>query len=166
MTLTQKNQSIMKNLILFTLAAVMISCGNKPHQASTDLVHVGATAQGNTQATQTGKPVIQFEKLEHDFGTMTQGEVLEYEFRFTNTGNADLLVTNAVASCGCTIPEYPKEPVRPGEKGKIRIKFDSKMKIDRFRKEVYITANTEPAQTTLMITGLIKAKPENPAQKH
>lgn len=153
----------MKTYSLLFAGLFFAACGQSEtsHKASTDLVHIDATADSNAQHDSYKKPVIQFEKLEHDFGNLTQGEILEYEFRFKNTGDADLLITSATASCGCTIPEYPKEPIKPGQSGKIKIKFDSTLKIDQFRKEVYITANTEPAQIILTITGVIKPKPGN-----
>ena len=63
--------------------------------------------------------IMTFTKSEYDFGTINQGDKVETEFPFTNTGKVDLLITNAKGSCGCTIPDFPKKPIKPGEKGKI-----------------------------------------------
>jgi hypothetical protein len=169
----------MRTLIFFAATIFMISCGEQkapsqsqsstpvesqtpPEKASTDLVNIPATADSANAPDNASikKAVITFEKNVHDFGTITQGEAVEYEFIFKNTGNQDLLVANAQASCGCTIPEFSKAPIRPGGEGRIKVKFNSDHRIDRFQKEVYVTANTEPVQTMLVITGLVIKKPE------
>ena len=150
----------MKTFILLLGSAFIFSCWEKKvPKASTDLVHIDASADSSSKPKNTGKAKIQFEKLSHDFETITQGEIVEYEFIFTNTGDADLLIASAVASCGCTIPDYPKDPIGPGKQGRIKVKFNSELRIDKFLKEIYVTANTDPLETTLTITGNIKAKP-------
>ena len=150
----------MRTFILLLAGIFIFSCEEKKApKASTDLVHIEASADSSSAPKKTGQAKIQFEKLSHDFENITQGEIVEYEFIFTNTGDADLLIASAVASCGCTIPDYPKEPINAGKQGKIKIKFNSEMRIDKFLKEIYITANTDPLETTLTITGNIKAKP-------
>src|SRR5688572_27672382 len=101
----------------------------------------------------TGKyPVMTFEKTSHNFGKITQGEVVEYEFRFKNTGDADLIITNAKSTCGCTVPDWPKQPIRPGESGNIKVKFSSEGKDPgQTIKPITITANTNPNQNELSI---------------
>ena len=105
---------------------------------------------------------ITFEKKVHDFGTITEGEVVEHTFKFTNTGDTDLIISNASASCGCTIPDWPKEPILPGENGEIKVKFDSKGKGakggKKERKNVTIFANTNPGQTKIFIAGTVEKK--------
>ncbi len=152
----------MRTVILLTATVFIFSCGEKKTQkASTDLVNIAATADSSkTQTNSEDGATIIFEKTEHDFGTITQGEIVEYEFKFKNTGGTDLLISSATASCGCTVPDYPKEPISPGGEGKIKVKFNSEMRIDAFRKEVMVTANTNPLTTTLTIGGIIKAKPQ------
>ena len=81
------------------------------------------------------------------------GEKIEYAFKFTNTGKTDLIVTNATATCGCTIPSYPKEPIKPGSSGLIRVLFDSKGKTGVQQKAITITANTNPNTKTIYISG-------------
>jgi hypothetical protein len=150
----------MRTIFVVCTLLFFLSCGErKTHQASTDLVNIAATADSSAATKNAKAAGITFEKTTHDFGNITQGEVVEYEFIFTNTGENDLLISNATASCGCTVPDYPKEPIAPGKQGKIKATFNSELRIDRFQKEIYITANTEPMTTTLTITGLIKAKP-------
>jgi len=151
----------MNKYIFLAFSVLLFSCGEKKtNKASTNLVKIDATADSSSSNKKSGEAKIQFEKLLHDFGYITQGEVVEYEFIFTNTGDADLLVASATASCGCTIPDYPKEPIAPGKQGKIKVKFNSELRMDKFLKEIYVTANTEPLVTTLSITGVIKAKPQ------
>ncbi|WP_157986556.1 DUF1573 domain-containing protein [Chitinophaga alhagiae] len=104
----------------------------------------------STNAADTGKvAVMTFEKEVHDFGKVTQGEVVEYSFKFTNTGNKDLLIQKAEASCGCTVPEWPKEPIKPGESSYMKVKFDSHGRPEGYtEKELFIQANTNPPLVT------------------
>jgi hypothetical protein len=148
----------MKTTLIFLAAGFLLaSCAEekKPQKASTELVNITATADSsNMQDTSSQKKaIITFEKNIHNFGTITQGEVLEYAFIFKNTGNQDLIIADATASCGCTVPEYPKEPIGPGGEGRIKVKFNSEKRIDHFQKEIYVSANTNPVQSILVITG-------------
>ncbi len=98
------------------------------------------------QDTSKGAPEITFDKQLHDFGKIVAGEVVEYSFKFKNTGGSDLLINRAEASCGCTIPEWPKAPIRPGDSAYIKVKFDSKGRPEGYtEKEIYIQANTNPS---------------------
>lgn len=91
----------------------------------------------NAAAPDGKSPVMTFDKTEHDFGTITQGDQPSYSFVFKNTGASDLIISNAVGSCGCTVPEYPKAPVKPGESGKIKVSFNSNGKNGRQQKNSY-----------------------------
>jgi len=148
------------------LAAVVFACNsNEPApKASTDIVTNPVSADSNVTKAESGKgtAVIEFEKTDHDFGTITQGEQAEYSFKFRNTGTADLLISAAQASCGCTVPEFSKEPIKPGAQGTIKVKFDSNYRLDAFEKAVVVTANTTPLETVLKIRGFIKPKPDAP----
>ncbi|MDX5346377.1 MAG: DUF1573 domain-containing protein [Hymenobacteraceae bacterium] len=106
-------------------------------------------------------PVLSFEKPEHDFGTIKPGEVVKHTFTFKNTGKAPLVIESATASCGCTVPQWPREPIAPGETGKIEVQFDSKGKFGQQAKQVTIRANTQPNITTLTIKGNIPGSPDN-----
>jgi len=151
----------MRTFILLLVTVFLFSCTEKKtSKASTDLVNIEASADSSSSHKKSGEAKILFEKNSHDFGYITQGEIVEYEFIFTNTGDVDLLIASATASCGCTVPDYPKEPINPGKQGKIKVTFNSELRMDKFLKEIYVTANTEPLVTTLMITGIIKAKPQ------
>lgn len=114
----------------------LVAChGGKPESTTT------AAATTNAQK---GTPVLTFEKEVHDFGTVNEGEVVEYSFKFKNTGDAPLLIESAQASCGCTIPEWPKEPVKPGSEAYMKVSFNSAGKEGAQEKSISIKANTNP----------------------
>lgn len=96
---------------------------------------------------------IEFQETEYDFGEADQGDVVKYEYSFTNTGDVPLILKNAKGSCGCTVPEWPKDPIPPGESATIKVEFNTKGKKGKQSKRVTITANTDPAQTFLTIKG-------------
>ena len=98
-------------------------------------------------------PEITFEQEEQDFGTIEQGDNVEHTFKFTNTGNTDLVIAKAQASCGCTVPYWPREPIRPGESSEIRVTYHSKGKSGKQRKSITVTSNTVPNKKTIYITG-------------
>lgn len=102
---------------------------------------------------------LSFDNLEYDYGTVTAGEKVQYAYKFKNTGAEPLIISNAKGSCGCTVPEWPKEPIAPGETSEILVQFDSSNKSGNQSKRVTITANTNPAQTFLTIKGIVN-KPE------
>jgi len=148
----------MKKLFFVATLFFLFSCGNDPKKASGSLVTNPISAD-DTSASLTDKmPIMTFTENIHDFGMLTDGEVVTYKFKFTNTGNADLIISNASASCGCTIPSYPKQPVAPGEEGAIDVQFNSSGKVGTFDKNITITSNTIPNQFYLVIRGEVKAK--------
>ncbi|UYZ62163.1 DUF1573 domain-containing protein [Hymenobacter weizhouensis] len=104
-----------------------------------------------TEAPNPNAPVMTFAKAEHDFGDIKPGEVVKHTFEFTNTGKSPLLIETATASCGCTTPNWTKEPVQPGQKGTIEVQFDSHGKTGIQNKEVAIQANTQPSITKVTI---------------
>ena len=100
-----------------------------------------------------------FDSYEHDFGTMDEGDAVTHVFKFTNTGSEPLLLDKCKGSCGCTVPQCPKEPIAPGAAGEIEVKFNSKGKKNNQTKTVTINANTDPGQTILKIKAFV-----NPAE--
>lgn len=96
-----------------------------------------------------------FEEMSWDFGEIKEGDVVSHEYAFTNTGKVPLIITHAKSTCGCTIPDYPKEPIEPGQSGKIKVQFNSKGKRDMIKKPVTITANTFPSKTELKLSGFV-----------
>lgn len=118
----------------------------------------GAFAQ---QAASTeSKAEIVFEKEVHDFGQLKQHGDATTEFKFTNTGTEALIISNAKGSCGCTVPEWPREPIAPGESSVIRVKYDSK-RVGPINKSVTITSNASNSPTKVIrIKGKIDAAPK------
>jgi hypothetical protein len=103
-------------------------------------------------------PAFKFEKEVFDFGEIKEGEKVSYDFKFKNIGNAPLIISSATATCGCTIPEYPTEPLAPGAEGVIRVVFNSSGKPGMQNKIVSISANTNPTLTELNILGNVLSK--------
>lgn len=96
-------------------------------------------------------PKIIFEKPLHNFGTINQGDKVTHDFVFKNTGKSPLIIIDAKASCGCTVPSIPDTPIAPGEKGSIKVVFDSKGKFDKQSKTIRISANTYPEPITRVV---------------
>ena len=94
---------------------------------------------------------MDFSSLEHDFGTINGDDRVETVFTFTNSGDTDLVISKAHGSCGCTVPEYPKEPIAPGEKGEIKVSFSPKGKNGMQNKTVTLTTNTKTGSEVLNI---------------
>ncbi len=103
-------------------------------------------------------PELSFETKAHDFGKVTEGEKVSFDFHFKNLGRAPLIISDVQSSCGCTVPEWPRGIVKVGEGGYIRVVFDSKGQKGEFSKHVVITANTYPNKTILKITGIVYNK--------
>ncbi len=101
---------------------------------------------------------IEFEKTVHDFGKLKQHGDATTEFKFTNTGTEPLIISNAKGSCGCTVPEWPREPIQPGETSAIKVKYDSK-RLGPINKSVTITSNGSEQPKVLRIKGNIAAAP-------
>jgi hypothetical protein len=113
---------------------------------------------------QIGAPEMTFEKTSHDYGVIDQNGNGEYEFKFTNTGTAPLLIKLAKGTCGCTVPEWSREPIQPGDASTIIVSYDTK-RVGTFAKGVTITANTEPSISNLKIKGEVKASKTTPLLK-
>lgn len=97
------------------------------------------------------KPVIEFVKTVHDFGKIVQGEVVGTTFIFKNTGKSNLIIRDANASCGCTVPRWDEEPVPPGEEGTLEVVFDSSGRIGKQSKSITFHTNADNATTILSI---------------
>lgn len=101
------------------------------------------------------EPQIKFEFLEHDFGTVQKGADMKIDFKFTNTGKSPLILNNVKASCGCTTPTWPKEPIAPGKGNSIRVEYDSK-RVGPFTKSITISSNAKTPSIELIIKGTVE----------
>ncbi|WKN33421.1 DUF1573 domain-containing protein [Porifericola rhodea] len=133
-----------------------------PASKSAALTSQISQTETSTTSAPTGEvPKFDFEESSYDFGSITEGDVVEHTFKFTNTGEAPLVIQSASASCGCTVPSYPRQPVAPGETGEIQVKFNSANKPGIQNKTVSITANTDPTITRLTIKSNVMPKKDN-----
>jgi len=123
----------------------------------TEVVNNPATAEsGKVVVDPSQAPVFTFEKEDHDFGKIVQGEKVAYSFKFKNTGKGDLIITSANGSCGCTVPSYPDAPIPPGGEGVIDVVFNSDGKSGQQNKKITIVANTVPNTKVLAINGMVE----------
>ena len=101
---------------------------------------------------------IKFDKVSHDFGTFSESNpVQECVFTFTNVGQAPLIINQAVASCGCTVPSYTKEPIAPGKTGAIKVTYNGKGKFPgHFKKSITVRTNGKPEMSRLYVEGTME----------
>lgn len=140
-----------RKLVLITAISILLaSCANdNPEQGlSANDVTNSASANGEEKGR---LPEIKFEEEEHDFGRITQGEKVSYAFKFKNIGKGNLIIASAAGSCGCTVPEFPKEPVLPGQEGKINVVFNSEGKSGIQEKTITVVTNCEPSTRVIRI---------------
>jgi hypothetical protein len=137
-----------KSLILFSLLLMMSCEEESSDRIGGDLVNNTASAKGKTNE---NLPDMTFEEEVYDFGKITQGEKVSHAFRFKNTGKKNLVISGASGSCGCTIPNWPKEPIKAGEEGKIDVVFNSEGKSGFVEKTVTVITNCEPATRIIRI---------------
>jgi hypothetical protein len=142
-----------KLFLVSGVVAVFISgCDVRKH----DKINVNTAL---TQQVEIKDPTtVQIIDSAYDFGKVTDGEIVEYNFRFKNTGTKPLIVTNVSASCGCTVPEKPEAPIKPGETGFIKVKFNSEKRIGKTHKTINVSSNAEPAFPELLLTGEVVEK--------
>lgn len=153
----------MKPVLLVFSLLILISCNNS---ATSKVKKENVDQAESRQTTESNLPVMSFDKTEHDFGTINEGDVVETTFVFTNTGNSDLTILNAQGSCGCTVPEYPKDtPIAPGTSSEIKVKFDSSNKPGNQVKTVTLTTNTERGRDIIRIKSVVTPDPIKEQQR-
>jgi len=142
-------QKTVKIVILISLAIIIgFSCINKEKQKRAI----------DDQIEKLGYPQIKFDTTYFDFGTLVQGESVAHTFKFINTGKADLLILDAFSTCGCTVPDYSKKPIPPGEEGRIEVVFNSLGKTGMQYKTVTLKLNTEIEKKTITIKANVIVK--------
>ena len=143
------------SLIAFFLIAT-ISCSNDP---SKKIKEENVAAANERLDKSYDSPEIQFDFDTYDFGEVKDGEVVEVDFNFTNTGKSDLIIFDASASCGCTVPEYPQNiSIEPGQKNKLKVRFDTSNKPWKQMKSVTLTTNTNSGRKLIRINGFVLNK--------
>ena len=143
----------MKKYILFLLVSlVFLSCDvRRKDKIADDAFKLNEQALKDSTA-------VQVIDSAYDFGKVTDGEKVEYKYRFKNIGTKPLVIIDAKASCGCTVPQKPEKPILPGETGFIKVVFDSKGRVGSTHKSITVTSNAHPEFTQLMLTGEVVAQ--------
>lgn len=104
---------------------------------------------------QTGKADFDFERKVYKFGKIKAGAIIEFEYTFSNAGTEPLLITDIKVQCGCTVPDYPKSPILPGQKSTIKVKFDSKGKIGYQDRTLEIYSNAKKSPEVVRFKGTV-----------
>lgn len=143
----------MKFLSIALAALIFVGCGEKESSETIDSAVIAnpISADSSEEVDPERLPMMTFDKDFHDFGKITAGEKVTYSFKFTNTGKSDLIISTAAGSCGCTVPEFPKEPIKPGKTGYIKVQFNSEGRSGVQEKQVTVVANTIPNTNELKI---------------
>jgi hypothetical protein len=139
---------------LLLIIVGLISCGGDNGRIPADVVTNPRSANGTHD---NNLPVIEFETDNHDFGKLVQGEIVSYNFKFTNTGKSDLLISQVNTSCGCTVTDYTRDPVKPGEHGTIKATFDSTGRKGVQNKTISVVTNCQPNRNLLRIKAMVLA---------
>lgn len=145
----------MKRLILsVAIVSVLFACSgnNDSQELTTDLIN-NPNSASSSEVDKDELPFFEFVEEVVDFGTITQGEVVSTNFKFKNVGKSDLIISSAQGSCGCTVPEWPKEPIKPYEEGKIAVTFNSTGKQGKQNKTITLVANTIPNTKVIALKG-------------
>ncbi len=147
----------MRKIILALGAIALISFTSCKEKASNKVNSENVTVAAERDEAAKAVPVMTFEETEFDFGTIEQNTAQEHIFVFTNTGNAPLIVTDAKSSCGCTVPNPPKDAIAPGEKGELKVKYNGAGQ-NLVTKTITVTANTQKGQELLKIKAFVNPK--------
>ncbi|PID68384.1 MAG: hypothetical protein CR968_01985 [Flavobacteriia bacterium] len=142
---------------LLTLSVFIVSC--KPNAADKISDEAAAMAKEKIEKSKSGFPELVFESEVYEFGTVNEGDIVNATYKLTNTGETDLVILSATASCGCTVPDYPKnKPIKPGESEIIKARFDTKRKPNKQNKSVTLIANTKEQRHKVYIKGFVTPK--------
>jgi hypothetical protein len=147
-----------KSIGLLTLSLVLLTSACKKESAADIITSSDMEVVAAAKALEGKFPIVKLDKEVHDFGTINEGDKVETEFIVTNAGEVDLIISDAKGSCGCTVPEPPKEPIKPGASAPIKVTFDSNGKPGAQKKTVTLTTNTEKGYETFEIKANVTPK--------
>ena len=152
----------MKKVILGLSALCLIAFTSCKENAAKKIDESNVTAAAVRDASATDFPVIEFDKTEHDFGEIEARTPVETTFKYKNTGDAPLVITNIKSTCGCTVPQdWSREPLAPGAEGQFTVKFNGSGS-NKVSKSITVTANTEKGSELVKITAFVKPDPNKP----
>ena len=147
----------MKNITILLLVVLVSSCGSQVSDLELRVAkletEIASMRKGSvsTVVPAGAFPKFSFQEEEHNFGDINDGDIVSHTFKFTNSGEAPLIISKATAACGCTVPQWPRQPIPVGGSGEIKVQFDSSNKPGMQNKVVTITANTESKVKKLLI---------------
>lgn len=153
----------MKKIVFIAIALVSFtftSCKKDSASSKVKSENIEAAAARDAEINK-GVPAITWDKEEHDFGDLKQGEKVETVFTLTNSGEGDLVITGARGSCGCTVPQWPKEAIKPGSTAEIKVVFNSTGKKNKTTNTVTLTTNTEKGNEIVRIKAFVEPKKES-----
>jgi len=148
----------MKKVVFMAVALATLtftSCTKESASAKIKAENV-KEAETRDAAISKGAPIIEWDKTEHDFGTMDQGDKVETIFTLTNVGEGALIVSKAKGSCGCTVPQWPREAIAPGSTAEIKVIFNSRGKKNKTTNTITLTTNTEKGSEVVRIKAFVK----------
>ncbi|MCX2429291.1 MULTISPECIES: DUF1573 domain-containing protein [unclassified Pedobacter] len=143
----------MKKVFILAIAALSFTACRNANNSTTET----APSSGSTKVS-ADAPVIVFEREIFDFGKIVQGDKVNHEFKFKNAGKSPLIISNATATCGCTVPEVPKDPILPGKEGSLKVVFNSTGKQGMQDKVITINSNANPSISTVHLVGDVREK--------
>jgi hypothetical protein len=153
-------------LLLAIIGFFSVGCNNEERNSkdeekdkellSTDLINNPRSAEGTSDTALQALATMNFRDTVHDFGSIKEGEVVSYDFEFTNTGKRPLIISSANGSCGCTVADFPREPLAPGKASVIKVQFSSAGKEGHQEKSVTLVNNTAKGKQMLFIKGDVK----------
>ena len=151
---------------LLTICIIFLIAFNSCQNSSAKKINNSNNSASPEKSTTAEGPIMTFDNISHDFGTINEGDKVTTKFSFTNTGNADLIIVDARGSCGCTVPEYPKNtPIAPGQSQTITVNFDSSNKPGLQQKSVTLSANTSSGREMLRIKANVTPDPVKQKQR-
>ena len=146
----------MKKILVLALVAVSFAaCQNSGKNNTASSANELTVNAGHEAIPDAEAAVMSFEKENYNFGKISQGEKISYSYKVKNVGKSPLIILNATATCGCTVPEIPAAPIKPGEEGEIKVVFDSQGKSGIQDKVITVTSNATPNIASLHLTGEI-----------
>lgn len=134
--------------------AILAACNQPVQKKETNTEETAVDGNSSSDTGQLG--TIEFEETAYDFGTVKEGAIVDHVFKFKNSGDAPVILSQVSASCGCTTPDYTKEPVLPGKEGEIKVSFNSQGQVGQQQKIVTISSNASNKVTTVQIKGTVE----------
>jgi hypothetical protein len=149
-----------KNIIVLVFLIIttgMVSCVNGNAAKKVNKENLDNAKSRDTEI-EKGVATISLDKREYDFGTVKSGDIVQTVFKVTNSGDTDLVITDAKVTCGCTVPVWPKEAIKPGETKDVKVRFNTSGKSNRQQKNITLITNTLSGREVLTLKGMVTPK--------